>query len=85
MRVDPANSGAKQPMPIQEDENFILVRRDCQRQLLKLTEDLVSGPEIAASYLANDERVHKNLAIEQCLSQSSAPMAKMIHPHRGIG
>jgi hypothetical protein len=62
--INPGDAHSVQPMLVQEAENFVVIGSDRRRQPFKVTQDVGPGSQIAAGDLAEDERVHQDLAIQ---------------------
>ena len=85
MNVDPAEAAAHQAMALYEREHLMVRRNGHGGQCVEKTEDFFTLAEIAATELADYERMRPDDAVVQLRDKRGVPAAQMVDPYGRVG
>lgn len=85
MHVDQAQPGARQAVPVGENEDLIILGSRRGRQGLKKAQDLRSVTDASAGQFAHDEGMAKDFPGAQETGQDGVASPQVIHPDGRVG
>ena len=84
MSVDPADSAAHEPVPLDERQHFVVGAGGRLGQSFEERQDLQTAAQRAACQLADNERVTLHFGSAKQIAERRVAPAEMVHPNRGI-